>query len=161
MHRKKKPFGRPNQIHHACEPVIKKIFKIPRTHQHEPNLKSILSMLMVMNRSDAGSTQDCFAFSTFYNHISTPTMVVQVTKKSPSFCPHRHQHHLHAKVKISRPWRIQLWNTSAPLNSQMVTGVTGPHTGFLLLHLRWPAIQLYNQHCQEQGEGSCGPVQAR
>ena len=81
MHRKKKPFGRPNQIHHACEPVIKKIFKIPRTHQHEPNLKSILSMLMVMNRSDAGSTQDCFAFSTFYNHISTPTMVVQVTKK--------------------------------------------------------------------------------
>lgn len=27
--------------------------------------------------SDAGSTQDCFAFSTFYNHISTPTMVVQ------------------------------------------------------------------------------------
>ena len=62
-------------------------------------------------------------------------------KKSPSFCPHRHQHHLHAKVKISRPWRIQLWNTSAPLNSQMVTGVTGPHTGFLLLHLRW---QQYN-----------------
>ena len=39
-----------------------------------------------MSRTDAGSQQDCYAFATAYNHITTPMMVVQViTKGSTKF----------------------------------------------------------------------------
>ena len=39
-----------------------------------------------MNRTDAGSEQDCYAFATAYNHITTPMMVVQViTNESTKF----------------------------------------------------------------------------
>ena len=39
-----------------------------------------------MSRTDAGSQQDCYAFATAYNHITTPMMVVQViTNESTKF----------------------------------------------------------------------------
>ena len=39
-----------------------------------------------MSRTDAGSEQDCYAFATAYNHITTPMMVVQViTNESTKF----------------------------------------------------------------------------
>ena len=39
-----------------------------------------------MCRTDAGSQQDCYAFATAYNHITTPMMVVQViTNESTKF----------------------------------------------------------------------------
>ena len=41
-----------------------------------------------MCRTDAGSQQDCYAFATAYNHITTPMMVVQVITKGPTKFSH-------------------------------------------------------------------------